>query len=424
MPTIDITLPALHPGQREVITDTHRFKVLACGRRWGKTRLGAALCVAEALRGGRAWWIAPSYKVANVGWRLVTRLSAQIPGAEIRRADRSVILPTGGEVSVRSADNPDSLRGEGLDFAVLDECAFIKGEAWTEAIRPALSDRLGRAMFISTPKGRNWFWTLWQRGQNDNDPEWKSYHFPTANNPYIVTTEIEAARAGLPERTFRQEYLAEFIDDAGGVFRRVAEAATAVLQDKAQPNHQYVIGVDWAQQYDFTVFVVVDVTIRQAVYVDRFNQIDYNVQRQRLMALYERFRPSQVVAEVNSIGLPNIDALRHDGMPVVAFTTTNATKAAVIDALVLAFERGDIRIPNDPQLIAELQAFEMVISASGLRRFSAPDGMHDDMVMALALAWEGVGKFAPLPEQAEANSQWKAPGGKERPSKGSKWKKL
>lgn len=389
MPTLSVTLPALHPGQRQVIADSHRFKVLACGRRWGKTRLGASLCIAEALQGRRAWWIAPSYKVANVGWRLIHRLAAQVPGAEIRLSDRIVTMPTGGEVAVRSADNPDSLRGEGLDFAVLDECAFIKGEAWSEAIRPALSDRQGRAMFISTPKGRNWFWTLWQRGQDDANTEWQSYSFPTSSNPYIVPSEIDAARHGLPERTFRQEYLAEFIDDAGGVFRRVTEAATAVAQDKPEPNHQYVFGVDWAQQYDFTVIVVMDATTGAMAAIDRFNQVDYNIQRERLKVLYDRFRPSQVIAETNSIGLPNIDALRHDGMPIVGFTTTNATKAQAVDALTLAFERGDIRILPDPVLVAELQAFEMDVTASGLRRFSAPDGLHDDCVMALALAWQG-----------------------------------
>jgi hypothetical protein len=162
---MNVQLPPIHSGQQVIVSSGHRFRVLACGRRWGKTRLGALLCLEVALRGGRAWWVAPSYKMAFVGWRLVTQLALQVPGSEIRKADQLVMLPGGGSVQVRSADNPQSLRGEGLDFLVMDECAFIPEAAWTEALRPALSDRLGRALFISTPKGRNWFWRLFVRGQ-------------------------------------------------------------------------------------------------------------------------------------------------------------------------------------------------------------------------------------------------------------------
>ena len=396
MTTLTIKPPALHTSQRRVAEHGARFRVLACGRRWGKTRLGSLLCVATAAEGGRAWWVAPSYKVANVGWRLITRLGTQIPGAEVRRADRVVMLPNGGELAVRSADNPDSLRGEGLDFVVMDECAFIKESAWLEALRPALSDRLGRAVFISTPKGRNWFWRVYQDGQDPHNSEWAAWQLPTSDNPYIADGEIEAARASLPERVFRQEYLAEFLDDAGGVFRRVMDATTADEQLTAEAGHQYVIGVDWAQQHDFTVFAVIDVTTRSLVWLDRFNQIDYNVQRGRLMALVDRFKPSQVIAEANSIGLPNIQALQYDGVPITPFTTTNATKMQILDALALAFEQGAVRILNDPVLIGELQAFEQSQTSSGLRKFSAPDGMHDDTVIALALAWQGAANAGPM----------------------------
>src|SRR3990172_3671438 len=151
-----------HPGQRMVHRHPARFKILAAGRRWGKTRLGVNECLDVAARGGRAPWVAPTYKMSEVGWRPIRRIGTKI-NAEVRKVDRQIILPGGGEVTVRSADNPDSLRGEGLDFIVLDECAFIVEEAWTEVLRPALSDRQGKAMFISTPKGRNWFWRHWQR---------------------------------------------------------------------------------------------------------------------------------------------------------------------------------------------------------------------------------------------------------------------
>ena len=385
-----IELPDLHPGQRVVWEDQARFQVMACGRRWGKTRAGGLRCLVTALQGGRAWWVAPSYPMASIGWRVMVRIARQIPGVQVRQVDRLITMPGGGTVQVRSADNPDSLRGEGLDFLVMDECAFIREEAWTEALRPALSDRQGRAWFISTPAGRNWFWRLWQRGQSPSQEAWQSWQFPTTGNPFIEAVEVEAARAGLPERIFRQEYLAEFMDDAGGVFRRVREAATAEHLETRRGVEQYVFGVDWGKHNDFTAIVVIELRQRQMVYLDRFNQIDYAVQVGRLRALAERFRPSTIVVERNSMGEPLVEQLQRDGLPVAPFMTTNASKTQAIDSLTMAFEQGALRILDDPVLLGELQAYQMERLPSGLMRYGAPEGLHDDTVMALALAWTAV----------------------------------
>ena len=388
---LTVEMPSLHEGQRAVWQDEHRYHVLACGRRWGKTRLGALRCTATALSGGRAWWVAPSYPVANIGWRMIKRLAQQVPGVKLRLVDREVTMPNGGTVQVRSADNPDSLRGEGLDLVVLDECAFIKQAAWGEALRPALTDRQGRALFISTPKGRNWFWRLWQRGTNEGDDEWQAWRFPTSANPFIPEVEIEAAEDGLPDRIFRQEYLAEFIDDAGGIFRGVVAAATSTEQAEAVEGHDYVFGVDWAKHRDWTAIMVIDATDKALVYMDRFNQIDYVTQVGRLQALYEKFNPGQIIAERNSMGEPLVEQLQRMNLPVQPFTTTNASKAQAIDALALAFERQELSILADPVLIGELQAFEAKRLPSGMLRYAAPEGMHDDTVIALALAWSGLG---------------------------------
>jgi phage FluMu gp28-like protein len=299
------------------------------------------------------------------------------------------MFPTGGEIWVRSADNPDSLRGEGLDFAVLDECAFMKEAAWQEAIRPALSDRQGRAMFISTPKGRNWFWRLWQRCQDAHDSDWRGWQLPTSDNPFIADEEIEAARGTLPERIYQQEYQAVFIEDAGGVFRRVMDAATAAALDTGKDGRQYIIGADWGRSNDYTVLTVLDVEAREMVYMDRFTQIDYNIQAGRLKALYNRFPGSSIIAEYNSMGGPIVERLQMEGLPVTGFTTTNKTKETIIRGLETAFENNEIRILNDPVLIGELQAYEQERMAVGWR-FSAPPGMHDDTVMSLALAWSGI----------------------------------
>lgn len=384
-----IKLPPFHPRQREIALDEARFKVAACGRRFGKTRLGAALCIMTAGKGGRAWWVAPTYPVASVGWRLIHRMARQVPGAVIRQGDLMVTFSNGGEIQVRSADNPDSLRGEGLDFVVMDECAFIQEDAWLEALRPALSDRKGRAMFISTPKGRNWFWRLWQKCLDDQDHEWRGWQLPTADNPYIDPVEIEAARRGLPERIFAQEYLAEFLDDAGGVFRRVMEAATARQLDAAQPGRVYIAGVDIADKQDYTVISIIDAAEREQVFMDRFHQVGYEALEDRIHAAYRRFNVQTMIIEDNSIGQPVIDHLRNRGMNIVPFHTSSTTKTPIIQALQSAFEHGSIRIINDPVQIGELQAYESKRTASGFS-YSAPAGMHDDTVMALAFAWQAV----------------------------------
>lgn len=377
-----------HPGQLEVHNSDARFKVLSAGRRWGKTRLGVNECLDAASKGGRAWWVSPSYKTSEVGWRPLRQIARRIPNAEVRLVDRMVTLPGGGFVAVRSADNPDSLRGEGLDFVVMDECAFMQREAWTEAIRPALSDRLGKALFISTPKGRNWFWENYQRGINGEEG-WQSWTFPTSSNPYIEASEIEAAKRDLPELIFRQEYLAEFVDDSGGVFRRVQEAAILEAQEP-QPGRQYVAGVDVASSVDFTVVSVLDVESKEQVFMDRFNRVDYPVLIDRLESVYHRYHLTSMVVEANSIGRPVIDELVSRGLNIVPFTTTSATKQAIIQSLQSAFENGQIQVLNDPVLIGELLSFESKRNASGSFSYSAPSGMHDDCVMSLAIAWSGM----------------------------------
>lgn len=379
-----------HPGQVTVHNSPARFRVLSAGRRWGKTRLGVNECLDVASKGGRAWWVAPNYKMSEVGWRPLRRMGIKI-GAEVRKVDRQIVLPNGGEVTVRSADNPDTLRGEGLDFVVLDEFAYMTPEAWTEAIRPALSDRQGRALFISTPRGRNFFWELYQRGiAGEND--YASFTYPTVTNPYIAPKEVEAAKRELPEIIFRQEYLAEFIDDQGSVFRRVQDAARLDPLSAPQEGRQYIAGVDVAASIDYTVVSVLDTESKHMVYMDRFNRVDYNVLADRLSALSHRWKLEAMKVEANSIGQPVIDAIRAKGVPVIPFTTTSATKQTVIQNLQSAFEHGEIAVINDPILIGELLSFESKRNPSGSFSYSAPEGMHDDCVMSLAIAWDAIGK--------------------------------
>jgi len=243
-------------------------------------------------------------------------------------------------------------------------------------------------LFISTPKGRNWLWEIYQRGVSGEEG-WQSWTFPTSSNPFIAKEEIEAAKRDLPEMIFRQEYLAEFIDDAGGVFRRVQEAA--VLEPKEyEEGKQYIAGVDVAASVDFTVVSVLDAESKEMVYLDRFNRVDYPVLIDRLESVYHRYHLTSMVVETNSIGRPVIDELATRGLNIVPFTTTSATKQAIIQSLQSALENGSILVLNNPVLIGELLSFESKRAPSGSFTYSAPDGMHDDCVMSLAIAWSGL----------------------------------
>jgi phage terminase large subunit-like protein len=183
--------------------------------------------------------------------------------------------------------------------------------------------------------------------------------------------------------------LAEFIDDSGGVFRRVQEAAILEPQEP-QAGRQYVAGVDVASSVDFTVVSVLDAESKEMVYLDRFNRVDYPVLIDRLESVYHRYNLTSMVVESNSIGRPVIDELVSRGLNIVPFTTTSATKQVIIQNLQSAFENGQIRVLNDAVLIGELLSFESKRNASGGFSYSAPDGMHDDCVMSLAIAWSGM----------------------------------
>lgn len=346
-------------------------------------------CLLEARRAGaQIWYVAPTFRMVDLHWRTLRRNLPPGYPARLRQAERRLVCDNGAEIVFRSADNPDHLRGVGLDFLVVDEAAFIANgaTAWGEAMRPTLADRRGRALIISTPRGHDWFHGMYSRGQDLAEPDSAAFCFPTATNPTIAPGEIEAAARELPQRIFEQEFEARFLDDGGSVFRGVRRAAHLV---PCEPYAgRYVVGVDWGKRNDFTVLVVLDTERSAVVALERFNQIDYAVQTQRLAVLCERWRPKLVQAEQNSMGEPLIEQLLRDGLPVRGFKTTAASKTRVIENLALALDQGVLALPDDPVLVTELEAYTMEPSRSGHYRYSAPPGLHDDCVMALALAWD------------------------------------
>lgn len=382
----------LHPGQREVHDDTHRFKVLSAGRRWGKTHLGVGECVARAAAGGIAWWVAPSYKTSEAGWRPLTELCGKIAYTKISRAEKVITFPNGGIVSVRSSEIFDNLRGEGLDLVVLDECAFQNEAVWTEVLRPALADKKGSALFISTPNRCNWFYDLYNLAQVHPDT-WRSWQFPTSSNPNIDASEIELTRATTTTETCRQEYLAEFIQEFGSVFRNV-DAVSILEPSPPQPDRRYISAVDVATSTDYTVISVLDIESKEQVHLSRFNRVDYPELEARIAQVYNDYHLNLIIVEVNGIGKPVIDHLLERGLNVSPFLTTQSAKSHIILGLKSALEHSRIKLLNHEIQKRELLSFEEKVSVNGSFSYSAPSSLHDDTVMALAIVWDACQKMS------------------------------
>jgi hypothetical protein len=212
----------LNPGQQEVVASEARFKVVIAGRRWGKTFLSIRELARIARQPNRrVWYIAPTYRQSKqIVWDPLKYRLLDLGWVErINESDLTISLKNGSKISLRGADNPDSLRGVGLDGIVMDEFAMIDEKAWTEVLRATLSDRQGTAMFISTPQGQaNWAYDLYQRGIDPNEHQWESFSYTTLSGGNVPPEEIEAARRDLDARTFRQEYEATWEQYANRIF--------------------------------------------------------------------------------------------------------------------------------------------------------------------------------------------------------------
>lgn len=391
----------LHPGQLSVFNSPARFRVVCCGRRWGKSEE----LKAEILKGVkdqlRIAYMCPTYKMLAEMWRAVKNLLAPIT-REKKEDEHRIETINGAIVEMWSLDNPDSPRGREYDLVLIDEAAMIpSGDAWQQVIRPMLMTTRGRALFASTPRGYNWFWNLWKLGELINgmprQAGWESWQLPSINNPHLPPAEIEEARQISSALTFSQEYEAEFISDSGAVFRNIDKQAIGIWQEKPMyADHTYVIGVDLAKANDFSVFMVIDVTFNSLCYIERDRHVDYKIQKGRLTALANRFHAAGVIVEQNT-NLAFMEELMDTGLPIIPFTTGGNTKAMIIEALAAAFDNERLILPDrtNPyalyvqQLLDELHAFQMERLPSGNFRYGGPRDMHDDMVMALALAWYG-----------------------------------
>jgi predicted phage terminase large subunit-like protein len=216
-----VTLPRPHAGQYKVWSEAKRFNVLDCGRRFGKTEFGGILTAETCIKGGPVGWFAPGYKRMLEPWQKVRGYFAPIT-KRVSETEKRIELVTGGSVDFWSCeDSKDAGRSKAYKRIIVDESCLIRNlrELWQDSLRATLADYRGDAWFLSTPKGKDFFWELFQRGQDPDRKDWASWQMPTSTNPYILGSEIEDARGDMPPRSFAQEFLAQFLDAAtGGLF--------------------------------------------------------------------------------------------------------------------------------------------------------------------------------------------------------------
>ena len=393
-----VQLPKLHPAQRQIKAAVSRFVVVGCGRRFGKTEVGKDQIIHAVLETPAPYAIVvPTYSDMLKTWDDITSAMHDfIIGKS--KSERRIKFIKGATLELYSGDAIDRMRGSAYKGILVDEAAAIADleYGWTRVMMPTLADMSGWAWFLSSFKGKNYFYTLYHYGLDPLREAWASFSFPTSANPFIDKLEIALAKAELPERAFLEEYMAVPSDDYGAVFRGILDVANFQPQ-AADKKRRYVMGIDWARSHDFTVIVVMDRDSKRVVAIDRFNQIDWALQRGRVKSLAQQYNADLILAEANSIGEPNIEALRTDGIAVRAFTTTATNKPGLIDDLSLAIENQKIGLLDDSTangkaMLSELQAYEMTRTAAGNWKYGAPSGGHDDCVIALALAWRAITK--------------------------------
>jgi hypothetical protein len=289
--------------------------VVCVGRRAGKTVLGLDRCADPAVLSFPVAWFSPTYKMLLEVWREAVRTFAPITKRRSSQ-ERRIEFITGGLLEFWSLDNPDVARGRKYRRVVIDEAAMVANlmDAWQYAIRPTLADFNGDAWFLSTPKGRNGFWQLWQRGNDPAATDWRSWQMPSSVNPRLAQSELDEMRTALPEMVFRQEIEAAFIEDGFGVFRGVRKAATAKPFPSAVLGHHYAMGVDLARKIDFTVCTVLDISVSPPamVAIDRFNQTDWAIQIERIKALADRYQVELIVVDQTGVGDPVVQQLQRE----------------------------------------------------------------------------------------------------------------
>lgn len=390
MPELEITL---HSKQLEIFNAFlagARFMVISCGRRFGKTMLCAFIVIWDALNNPKhnIWIVAPTFPQTDILWEMVLEYLPRPAIKQVYEGKKLIELKNGSRIWAKSADNPQALVGRGLDLIVFDEASMCDIAAWNY-MRPALGDRKGKAIFPTTPKGKNWFYDIFMKDPKNGgeDPDYVSFHYPSMDNEFLDPNEFVSMTKDLPQMMYKQEILAEFIESGGEVFRNLNRVLRETLKEPI-PGHFYVGGGDLAKYQDFTVLTIADLETNEIVYYERFNHLDWDYQKIRIASALKLYNDCVMYMDSTGVGDPIVEDLQRTGCAVKAYKFSQMTKKQAIENLMKMVDDAVIGIPNLAEIKHEFEVFGYEQLPGGGIRYCAPDGQHDDIVMSVALcAW-------------------------------------
>jgi len=380
---------SLAPYQAGLLNDPARYTVCYAATKTGKTASHIVWLAIEALKGvegQRFWWVAPTYRQAEIAFR---RMQAQFgmskeKGFSSIKSPMLIHFPNGTTVEFLTAQEPDNLFGEDVGAVVLDEFTRMKAAAW-DAIRSTLTKTRARAKFIGNPKGtKNWGHKLVLRAQAGHK-DWSFHRFTAwdaVKAGILEAEEVEQAREDLPDLAFRELYLAEVLEDSANPFRISSIRAATRAMSTDTP---YYFGVDLAKKVDYTVIIGLDEE-GQCAYYERFHGSSWDEITRRIVSAVGR---NYVLVDSTGVGDPVFEDIAEGNNLAEGFKFTTESRQALLVGLAKSIQEGSISIPEEhPEVVAELEAFEYTYTPSGKVKYEAPSGMHDDTVMALALAAE------------------------------------
>jgi len=371
---IELNLPKPHPAQQQVINSKARFKVMMCGRRFGKSLISQSLSIENGVQRQQIAYITPTYQLGKIFFaEIIKTLPLEI--YRKNEADLVINFITGGSIRFFTGEKLDAMRGLKFHLVIIDEASYIPNlqEGWQNSIRPTLTDYKGKAIFLSTPKGKNFFYSLYMK---HDEPDWESFKFTTYDNPFIDRDEIDAAKAQLPHSVFEQEYMANPMENAANPFGSdYINKCTYPLS--TEPTMYY--GIDLAKSVDWTVIIGLD-RFGHTSHFERF-QKDW-LQTKETIQRIPKDKP--IVIDSTGVGDAIVEDLQKHFNQMFGFKYSSLSKQQLMESLASAIHKREISFP--PGAIKdELEIFEYLFTSTGVK-YSAPAGFHDDCVNALAMA--------------------------------------
>lgn len=407
----------LHPEQLQVYRCKARYIIVEAGRRWGKTEIAwiKQLIFMLAHPGCLTWWVAPLYKELRPATRKIRKITPKgliEKTLEHNETLSYIRLKNGSECFLHSADREDSLRGEGIHYLTIDEAPLLKKNRFDAELKPTLIDFNAPCMFIGTPKGKTWFSELKAKGLDPENGEYRTFHFSSYGNAkenggFIPKRFIDSIADDMPSHLRRQEIEAIELEGEGVVFRHIRDRVRSIQPYR---NGEVVqCASDIAKHVDFWVNIAVRPN-GEVVGFERQQKLDYPFMRARTVNFCKQHGNASLIIDSTGVGDPTYDDLTRDyeGGHVEGYKLTNATKKQLIENLSIMLDNGEIWFPEDPAkpgkvhpdyevMLSELEAFTYEITGSKLIRYNAPEGLHDDTVITLALAaWQLKTNFQPF----------------------------